>query len=45
MAEWLADLPALELFFADWFPEVVDDLDRVGRQLLDLKLEVFCPEA
>lgn len=45
MAEGLAALPAFELLFADWLPEVVDDLDRVNRHLLDWELEVLCPEA
>ena len=45
MGERLAGLPALELFLADWFPEFVDRLERIGRDLFDRELEVLCPQA
>ena len=41
----MAVVSALELVFADWVPEVVDRLDRIGGDLFDRELEVFCPEA
>jgi hypothetical protein len=48
MGEWLAvvsALESLELVFGDWVQEVVDRLDRIGRDLFDRELEVFSPEA
>jgi len=41
MSEWLAVVSALNLIFADWFPEVVNRLDRIGRDLFGGEFEVF----
>jgi hypothetical protein len=42
--ERLVVVPALELLRADRLPELVDRLDRIGRDLLDRELEVLGPE-
>ena len=41
----MAVVSSLELVFADWVPEVVDRFCRIGGDLVDRELEVFCPEA
>ena len=41
MGEWLAVVSTFELVFADWFPEVVNRLDRIGGDLFGGELEVF----
>ena len=38
MGEWATVVSAFELIFADWRPEVVDRLDRIGRDLFDREL-------
>jgi hypothetical protein len=45
VGEWLTGVSALQLFLADWFPELVDHLGRIRRDRFEWKFEVLCPKA